>query len=273
MSSGRAPLATLLIISAIDLLVCCLTAGVMLFLVFQPSQRADRSSAVQSRSRPVTQATLKRTGASAAPIILIVRNRGDSPLEPHGLSSTGYQLLKASSGAVSSASDQLVLTTTAPGSPISFVPRSKAPFAARISVVHSGKIQSQDVVCSSEGGGTVTVDPAAAIPVHSLCDTIAQCEPTFALTFLPAGNAPPLRTTKFAGQCAVLDNLAHTIDQVQAVASECGLSAKFQGTFNQILCITSRLCNRVSSPMGPAPFGQFIVNFNGNICTSPNFNP
>jgi hypothetical protein len=84
---GTSSLARLLIISAIDLLLCCFTMAVMLFLVFQPSLRSDVSSALAHAGR--TNAQGSETGAVGeslgSPLVLIIRNTGGNQLKPKNL--------------------------------------------------------------------------------------------------------------------------------------------------------------------------------------------
>ena len=249
----------------------------MLFLVFQPSQRADRSSAVQSGSQSVAEAKSKRIGASAAPIILIVRNEGESPLDPDNLASTDYQLLSATPTSTPTGSDQIVLAATAPGGPVSFVPRdTTASFDAKISVERSGTILSQQVTCSNEGGGTVTVDPTAASPIHSVCNTSTLCEPGIALTFVPAGTAPPAAANAEYIACELVDQERRTLDQVKAAALSCGLGAELDGSLNQIHCFFvgiphGILCNATEPSEHPTPFDRFFGH-RRQICSSPTVN-
>jgi hypothetical protein len=230
---------------------------------------------VQSGPQSVAKA-MKRTGVSAAPIILIVRNEGESPLEPEALASTDYRLLNAAptTAASSPGGGPIVLAAAAPGSRISFVPHPTAAFDAKISVERNGTIQSQNVACPNEGGGTVIVDPAAAVPVHSTCDTIAECETAFSLTFVPAGATPPRLTTSYFDGCAVALNVK-TVDEVKTTSSGCGLSDRLEGPIDRIECVVKQLCGGPPplSYYEPASFAQLIVNQRGNICHAPNINP
>src|SRR4051794_19783307 len=78
MTSPKSSLATLLVISAIDLLLCCFTMGVMLFLVLQSSQRTDvsRSQLLAIGGRDAIAAT--GAGLLVTPAVIILDNLGSN---------------------------------------------------------------------------------------------------------------------------------------------------------------------------------------------------
>jgi hypothetical protein len=71
---SRSPLGTLLIISAVDMLLCCFTMGVMLFLVFQPSLNSDRASAKLLGINGFEPIAAAGVGHLAAPTVIIIDN-------------------------------------------------------------------------------------------------------------------------------------------------------------------------------------------------------
>jgi hypothetical protein len=68
----------ILIVSAIDILLCSFACGVMLFLIFQPTLRTDRQALLAN----AVQANESLGSGEGAPALLIVHNSGSSPILP-----------------------------------------------------------------------------------------------------------------------------------------------------------------------------------------------
>lgn len=154
MRKAGSPLASLLIISAIDLLVCCLTAGIMLFLVFQPSLRADRSSAVLNAGRG-------SDGAFQVPVTIVVRNNGNNQLVPSIGPPNGYEEIAAAN-----ASPQVktrIWRATRPSPPVLTLGAANAAghVSATITVVADDRINTKAIDCISGDQVRAEIDVAA----------------------------------------------------------------------------------------------------------------
>lgn len=157
MTAPRNTLGVLLIISAIDLLVCSFTAGVMLFLIFQPSLRTDLSSGV---ANSISQ---KGTTSSNAlsPVVVIIRSMNDKQtkftFEPPDFKFVEERSLRPLH----------VLISKVPN-PGSFSFHSNGPWSFRVSVLSQGRFTQVPVECPSKLKN-LTINPAEELPIKFVC--------------------------------------------------------------------------------------------------------
>lgn len=175
MTSRGSPLASLLIISAIDLLLCCLTAGIMLFLVFQPSQRSDRSSAILGVSvEESDNGSAAGGGSQLAPTTIIVKMAYGDRLEPAG-GSSGYKSIQGHDSS-STQSTTVLVSTSASADVLTLAPvRANRAFRGQIVLAVNGSLFTQDVGCGTGGRGQVTIDPEQDEPIQAKCSEITEC--------------------------------------------------------------------------------------------------
>ena len=157
MTTPRTSLGILLIISAIDLLICSFTAGVTLFLIFQPSLRTDVRSGV---SNSISEnGTISNKALS--PVVVIIRSINDnqtkSTFEPPDFKFVEERSLRPLH----------VLISTVPNHS-SFSFWSDGPWYFRVSVLSQGRFKQVSVECSSKLK-KLTIDPAEELPIKFVC--------------------------------------------------------------------------------------------------------
>lgn len=171
-SATESSLPRLLIISAIDLLLCCFTMGVMLFLVFQPSLRPDRASAL-SRHLSVSAQQAEGIAALTAPVMLIIRNKLDNPLQP--ISSTS-EFTRVPAEKVRQTPALIVLTAQAASNLSSLTLRSNMSGRATSVDILLGvqnTIQNETLTC--EGDAEIEIDFFKPAVVKRCLPTIRTC--------------------------------------------------------------------------------------------------
>ena len=157
MAAPRNSLVVLLVISAIDLLVCSFTAGLMLFLIFQPSLRADESSGVEN--------SLYQKGTTSndalSPVVVIIRSTNDKQ--------TRFSFEPPDFKFIEERSSRLlhVLISKVPN-PRSFSFKSDGPWSFRVSVLSQGRLTQVPVECPSKLK-KLTIDSAEELPIKFTC--------------------------------------------------------------------------------------------------------
>lgn len=182
MRKASSPLASLLIISAIDLLVCCLTAGIMLFLVFQPSLRADRSSAVLNAERG-------SAGTFQVPVTIIVRNNGPNQLVASNSPPSGYEEI-AGANASKLMKTRLYRAQKATPPVLNLgADNAAGRVSATIAVVANDKIITKTIDCMTGDQVGAEIDPAAEYPINiTRCSAPTMC---YHYAIVPAQTTPP----------------------------------------------------------------------------------
>jgi hypothetical protein len=230
MARRSSPLAGLLIISAIDLLLCCLTAGIMLFIVFQPSQRSDRSSAmIGSLNDGRDNGVQAGAGSQLAPTMIIVKSAYGDLLKPTS-DASGYRSISGHGSALNQATAILISTSASPGKLILEPARANREFSARIALAVNSHLVTQDVRCGTGGQGQVAIDPEADEPIKLSCSEVTQClfgeelaeaEITYWTKFIAANEQAPSEAygcyqdndSSILDTCAVpVDRWAHGYD-------------------------------------------------------------
>lgn len=164
--SPKSSLATLLIISSIDLLLCSFTMAVMLFLIFQPSQRSDRGSAITQASSEGRAGSQSLVGEHNSPAIIVVENLSQAKLTAVTVPA-GFRTVDSS---------------TAPGRTLTFVafvgqePSSliletqqdvSGATEAQIAVAAGGILSRREMKCDS--GGQATVHLGDIVSIDTKC--------------------------------------------------------------------------------------------------------
>lgn len=209
MRKAGSPLARLLIISAIDLLVCCLTAGIMLFLVFQPSLRADRSSAVLNAERG-------SAGTFQVPVTIIVRNNGDNQMVPSNGPTDGYEEI-AAANASPQVKTRIWRATRANPSVLTLGAANAAGHvSATITVVADDKITTKAIDCMSGEQVRAEIDVAADDQIKiPRCGAPTIC---FHYAIVPAQKVPPV----WAEVCGRRTDGGSLTEKFAAAARTCG---------------------------------------------------
>ena len=176
MTAAKAPLATLLVISAIDLLLCCFTMGVMLFLIFQPSQRSDLSRGQLQARTDQEPVTTSGVGALNSPIVIVVENIGANPLRPF---SRPEQFKLVSQSAQQNA-DTTIFTALGSGGLPDLILQSNtgtntASTSAKVSVAVQGHLFHKPVHC--DHGARVVIDLDSPTPINDKCDPVTTLCP------------------------------------------------------------------------------------------------
>ncbi|CAO3433889.1 hypothetical protein [Azospirillum endophyticum] len=209
MRKANSPLANLLIISAIDLLVCCLTAGIMLFLVYQPSLRADRSSAVLNAGRGAD-------GIFQVPVTIIVKNNSDNQLVPSNGLPEGFEEILAVNASPQAKTRILRVTRAAPPVLTLGAANAAGRVSATITVVADGKIMTKTIDCTSGDQVRAEIDLDANDQI-----SIARCgAPTMCYHYavVPPQTAPPA----WAELCFLRTDGGSWLEKVAAATHTCG---------------------------------------------------
>lgn len=220
MAGRGTSLGPLLIISAIDLLLCCLTAALMLFLIFQPTQRSDRSSALFHGTAGDGQSRQLLASGRQATTIVMVDNFGETRLVAKGASD--YQVV-ASASATST-----IFRSVGPVGPLRLSPADPGSrFVAHIAVTKRGKLFSGDWECVGGAISSVTVDASSDPPVTMNCPNrcIASDSPDLPgnvhLLLIPKADPAPVKVP--TGQCYWL-RAGESFDDVRRLAVKCGVA-------------------------------------------------
>lgn len=164
-SSPKSSLATLLIISAIDLLLCSFTMGAMLFLIFQPSQRNDRGSAItrhSAGSRSEIQSIA--SGARDSPAVIVIENLSQNRFATVDIPS-GYRTI----GSSKDPGRTLAFAAFIGDQPSSLTlesQRGNGKTEALISVAMGGNLFTQAVHCSSDADASVILGEKPAVEIN-----------------------------------------------------------------------------------------------------------
>jgi hypothetical protein len=165
--AGTTSLARLLIISAIDLLLCCFTMGVMLFLVFQPSQRGDRSSALSNLSGgTVGSAAAAEVEGEGSPAILVITSRQNNL----DLAALPPSFVRLPSTNIAHDESSFVFTNPSPDTIPRFSLKTKndhGPTEANIWLSVHNRLNPLRVRCN--GGAQVTFDLSKSNPLTANC--------------------------------------------------------------------------------------------------------
>ncbi|MET4841505.1 hypothetical protein ABIF62_002000 [Bradyrhizobium japonicum] len=170
----KASLATLLIISSIDLLLCSFTMGVMLFLIFQPTQREDRGSAITQGSAANRTGIPSFLGQHASPAIVVVENLTENRLMPSSVPA-GYRKVDSTSNP-----GRTLVFVVYPGrDPSSLILETEKIEAgqkaeAQISVASQGTLIKKSLKCSA--GGRTTIEIGDVTNVEIACqEAVSIC--------------------------------------------------------------------------------------------------
>ena len=161
MAGPKAPLATLLIISAIDLLLCCFTMGVMLFLVFQPSQRNDASLSLLSSTSGNKPFPSRGPGSLNSALVIIVDNLEANLLDAS--KSPGFekksQIRTAASGVTGSATFIFIAKDPSAQVPLVLASNGTGATRAKVSVASGGHLYRNDTpLCDRGAQGSITFE-------------------------------------------------------------------------------------------------------------------
>lgn len=210
MRKAGPPLANLLIISAIDLLVCCLTAGIMLFLVFQPSLRADRSSAVLNAGHGAD-------GIFRVPVTIIVRNNGDNQLVPSNGLPDGFEEIVAANASPQAKTRILRVTRTAPPVLTLGAANPAGHVSATITVVADDKITTKTIDCTSGDQVRAEIDLGANDQISiPRCGAPTMC---YHYAVVPPRTAPPACWTEL---CFLRTDGGSWSEKLAAATRTCG---------------------------------------------------
>lgn len=234
MAGRGTSLGPLLIISAIDLLLCCLTAAVMLFLIFQPSQRTDRSSALFQGTSGAESAQQLDVGGQA-PTIVIVENRGETRLVV--APSSDYQAIESRS------SKSTIYRSLGPAATLRLVPEdSSKRFLAHIVVTKGGKLFSNNWGCAGGTSSEVIVNPTSESLVEMTCPSTcatagkANKPGCVHLVLIPGDAAKPASVPN--EKCFALRQ-DESFENIRTSAANCGPDT----TFGQEIFSSSELCD------------------------------
>ena len=172
MTNSRSSLGTLLIISAVDMLLCCFTMGVMLFLVFQPTLSSSQTATKLLGIAGFETIPSAGAGLLATPAVIVIDNLGPnrvfaaSPPPGYAVPTT-----IGPSAVTISASGPLVLTAVESPSLAELKLRStkdNGPTLAKISLAAHGTFYPGKLDCPN--GGELSIDLTRNNPILTRCD-------------------------------------------------------------------------------------------------------
>lgn len=174
MASPRPSLGVLIIISAVDMLLCCFTMGVMLFLVFQPSLSSSQALAKLLNLGGFQPLASGGAGHLATPAVIVIDNLGANRVLANPLPQ-GYTVpttIGPTSGVTAAGASGPVVLTAVESPDLAELrlrsPQNGGATLARISVAAHGGFSLKTLDCPR--GGELSIDLARNDPIATRCD-------------------------------------------------------------------------------------------------------